>query len=76
MQEKVHYSQRCKLLFIQMELTGQREAYLLQQWALEQLNIFVKVPAETPRDWPRARASDTPSMLTAIAKLLHIFATY
>jgi len=32
------------------------------------------VVAETPRDWPRARASDIPSMLTAKAKLLQIFA--
>lgn len=57
--------------------TGLRErsdAYLLQQRALEQLNISVKELAETPRDWPRARASDIPSMLTAKAKLLQIFA--
>jgi len=51
-----------------------RAAYLLQQRALEQLNISVKVLAATPSDWPRARASDIPSMLTAKARLLQIFA--
>lgn len=50
--------------------------YLLQQRALEELNTFVRVLAEIPRDWPRARASETPSMLIAIAKLLQIFAAY
>jgi hypothetical protein len=38
------------------------------------LNTLVRVLAAIPRDWPRARASETPSMLTAIAKLLQIFA--
>lgn len=71
MQKKI--TKVLQLIFIS-ELREKRAAYLLQQRALEQLNTFVKVLAATPRDWPRARASDTPSMLTAIAKLLHIFA--
>lgn len=32
--------------------------------------------SEIPRDWPRAKASETPSILTAIAKLLQIFDAY
>lgn len=40
------------------------------------MNTFVRVFAEIPRDWPRAKASETPSMLTANAKLLQIFAAY
>lgn len=48
--------------------------YLLQQRALEELIIFVKVSAGIPSDWPRTKASDTPSILTPIAKLLQIFA--
>lgn len=40
------------------------------------MNTFVRVFAEIPRDWPRAKASETPSILTAIAKLLQIFAAY
>lgn len=50
--------------------------YLLQHRALEQLKIFVSVLAVIPKDWPRAKASETPSMLTAIAKLLQIFAAW
>jgi hypothetical protein len=61
-------------LIVNGKLRAKGAAYLLQQRALEQLNIFVKVLAETPRDWPRARASDIPSILTAKAKLLQIFA--
>lgn len=56
--------------------TWECEAYLLQQRALEEFNIFVSVLADIPSDWPRVRASDTPSILTAIAKLLQIFAAY
>lgn len=56
--------------------TWECEAYLLQQRALEEFNIFVRVLADIPSDWPSVRASDTPSMLTAIAKLLQIFAAY
>lgn len=40
------------------------------------MNTFVRVFAEIPRHWPRAKASETPSILTAIAKLLQIFAAY
>lgn len=50
--------------------------YLLQQRALEELNTFVKTLASTPRLWPRENASDTPTMLIAIARLLHILATW
>lgn len=52
----------------------QRREYLLQQRALEQLKMSVTVVALIPRFWPRAKASETPSMLIAIAMLLHIFA--
>lgn len=50
--------------------------YLLQQRALEELNIFVRVVAEIPKDWPSVNPSDTPSILTANAKLLQIFAAW
>jgi len=50
--------------------------YLLQQRPLEELSTLVRVVAAIPRDWPTASASDTPIMLIAIARLLHIFATY
>ena len=51
-----------------------QDRYLLQHRALEVFKTFVRVPADIPSDWPRTKASDTPSMLTANAKLLQIFA--
>jgi hypothetical protein len=50
--------------------------YLLQQRALEELNTFANTLAFTPRFCPKENASDTPIMLMAIAKLLHILATW
>lgn len=57
-------------------ISYESHTYLLQQRALDELNTFVRVLAEIPRDWPRAKASETPSILTANAKLLQIFAAY
>lgn len=54
----------------------ERMYYLLQHRALEELNIFVKVVALMPNDCPSAKASETPSILTPIAKLLQIFAVW
>lgn len=73
---KTKFGKQFRTIFIQLLRYRKRMWYLLQQRALEQLKIFVSVLAVIPRDWPRAKASETPSMLTAIAKLLQIFAAW
>ena len=53
-----------------------KTANLLQQRAVEVLNILERVQASSPSCCPRASASEIPAILTANAKLLHIFAAW
>lgn len=74
--EKIRMKRKTYFTWNNMYAGMERAQYLLQQRALEELKILVRVLAVMPKPWPRAKASDTPSMLTAIAKLLQILAAW